>query len=84
MAMLCDSLNPEALYFYGEWLVRHDRIQEGLRYLRRGHEVSPGHAGINAMLAAWDGKNYVSGLQAALETADKNPTPENLVALSLD
>ncbi len=84
IAILCDSANPEALYFYGEWLIRHERVEEGLTYLREGHALSPGHASINGLLAMWEGKTYVGGLQAALQTADANPTPENLVALSLE
>lgn len=82
-ALELDSLNPEIYYFYGDWLIRKQRVKEGLALLEQGHTLSPGHSGINDLLAMWRGSNVVSPLQLALETADKNPTPENLVALSL-
>lgn len=84
LALRCDSTNPEPYYFYGEWLMRHERVTEGLANLRAGHAISPGHSEINNLLAAWEGHTYIVGLQGALEAADANPTPENLVALSLE
>lgn len=84
IAMLCDSTNPEALYFYGEWLLRQNRIPEGLKVLRAGQYHSPRHPGINALLAAWNGSNAHSMLEVAMENAEKNPTPETLLALSLE
>jgi len=84
LALAYDSLNPECYYFYGEWLIRHERVEEGLTLLKAGHKLSPGHSSMNALIAAWDGKSYAGGLQGALENADKNPTPENLLALSLE
>jgi protein O-mannosyl-transferase len=81
-ALEIDSLNPEIYYFYGDWLIRKTRVQEGLRLLQAGHTLSPGHSGINELLAYYQ-NTPDNPLQTALETADKNPTPENLVALSL-
>ena len=84
-AVLCDSTNPEVLYFYGEWKLRHNEVPEGLKLLRNAHAKSPNHAGTNALLAAWAGhENVQSTLQFALEKADQDPTPENLLALSLE
>jgi tetratricopeptide (TPR) repeat protein len=84
IAMNCDSTNPEALYFYGQWLLQQNRVEEGLRTLRAGLYHSPRHPAINQLLAAWSGSDAGSSLQLALERADKDPTPENLLALSLE
>lgn len=83
-AMQLDPGNPEVYYFYGDWLIRKERVKEGLELLRTGHQISPGHSGINELIAFWQDKKIVSPLELALENADKNPTPENLVALSLE
>lgn len=83
-ALGLDSLNPESYYYYGDWLIQHNRSQEGVALLERGHAKSPGHSGINALLAVWRERQFQSSLEYALITADKNPTPENLLALSLE
>jgi tetratricopeptide (TPR) repeat protein len=84
-AMLCDSTNPEVLYFYGEWKLRHNEVADGLKLLRNACAKSPNHASATALLAAWSGhENVQSTLQFALETADENPTAENLLTLSLE
>lgn len=82
-ALQLDPGNPEVYYFYGDWLIRKQRVEEGVALLEKGHEFSPGHSGINDLLTMWRGKSIASPLQTAIETADKDPTPENLVALSL-
>lgn len=82
-ALALDSINPECYYYYADFLNRQQRYPEAMTLLRKGHERSPGHGGINQMLVAFSGGNFVTPLQAAIQEADKNPTPENLVTLSL-
>lgn len=82
-ALALDSINPEAYYYYGDWLIKMERMKEGIALLNKGHEKSPGHSGINALLAMWSSGVPMTPLQQAIEAADKNPTPENLVTLSL-
>lgn len=82
-ALQLDPGNPEIYYFYGDFLIRKQRVKEGIALLEQGHTLSPAHAGINSLLSQWNNKNLVTPLQAAIEAADKNPTAENLVALSL-
>jgi tetratricopeptide (TPR) repeat protein len=83
MALNLDTLNPEAYYYYGDWLIAQGRTQEGVAWLERGLAKSPGHSGINQLLAIWRERQFQSPLEYALQTADQNPTPENLLALSL-
>ncbi|HTF05193.1 MAG TPA: tetratricopeptide repeat protein [Bacteroidia bacterium] len=82
-ALLLDTVNPECYYYYGDWLIREQRVDEGIALLERGYQKSPGHSGINELLRIFREQDYVTPLQLAIETADKNPSPENLVGLSL-
>lgn len=82
-ALQLDSLNPEGYYYYGDWLISQGRAPEGVAVLERGHAKSPGHSGINQLLTTWRGRQFLSPLEFALQTADQNPTPENLLSLSL-
>ena len=82
-ALALDPGNPEPYYYYADFLIRTHREKEAIPYLRTGHEKSPGHQGINTFLAFYDTPNFVSALELAKQTAQKTPTPENYVNLSL-
>lgn len=82
-ALALDPTNPECYYYYGDFLNRQQRYDEGVALLRKGHEQSPGHSGINNLLAVFDNTNFATPLDAAIQAAEINPTPENLVTLSL-
>lgn len=82
-ALALDPGNPEPYYYYADFLIRTHREKEAIPYLRTGHEKSPGHQGINTFLAFYDNPNFVSALELAKQTAQKTPSPENYVNLSL-
>jgi tetratricopeptide (TPR) repeat protein len=82
-ALALDSINPECYYYYADFLNKQGRYDEALTLLQMGHERSPGHGGINQMLAVFGGNNFKTPLEAAILEAKNNPTPESYVNLSL-
>jgi tetratricopeptide (TPR) repeat protein len=81
-ALQLDSINPEAYYYYAEWLIRYNRSNEAKPLLEKGLKLSPSHGRMSILLTGINGGQN-SALGIALATADQNPNAENLVALSL-
>ncbi len=82
-ALRLDSINPEAYYYYAEWLIRNNRSNEAKSLLEKGLQLSPSH-GRMAMLLNGLNSGQSGPLGIALANADANPTPENLLQLSLE
>jgi tetratricopeptide (TPR) repeat protein len=78
--------NPEAYFFFANWLIKKKRYAEGQRMLENALSVSPMHTkSIDLLekvraLAAKDGKDL---LRLAKARAAKEPTYENYINLSL-
>lgn len=78
-----DTMNPEAYYYYSEWLIRNNRGQQAKSLLEKGLSISPSH-GRMAILYSGLSSGQSGPLGIALANADKNPSPENLLQLSLE
>jgi len=108
-------MNPEAYYYYAEFLNRIQRRDEAFSLLQKAIEISPGHVysrsllmniyadeyrwaelkklaeetlkilpgDINAAYFLEMSKNGKTKLQLATENAEKKPSPENYLNLSL-
>jgi tetratricopeptide (TPR) repeat protein len=84
-ALSLDAFNPEAYYFYGKFLIANARYNEANEKVTQGLRVSPGHAGLNELKVQLDKiiANEGNALNAAIQTAKENPTPENYLGLSI-
>ncbi|HEU4718051.1 MAG TPA: tetratricopeptide repeat protein, partial [Bacteroidia bacterium] len=82
-ALSLDSLNPESYYYYGDFLVQHERMDEAKAILEKGKTVSPQHEGINNLLSLFANGTVHTRLDMAIDAAQKNPTADNYVLLSL-
>lgn len=110
------NMNPEAYYYYAEFLNRNKRSDEAIALLKKGLEISPAHSYTRTLLMSiyadkyqWKelrqlaeetlkilpgdagaqyylelGINGKTKLKQALELAEKNPSPENYLSLSLE
>jgi tetratricopeptide (TPR) repeat protein len=78
--------NPEAFYFYANWLVKKKRFAEAQKMLETALSISPMHTKTQNLLetirvmAVKDGKEM---LRMAKARATKEPTYENYINLSL-
>ncbi|HVA98184.1 MAG TPA: tetratricopeptide repeat protein, partial [Bacteroidia bacterium] len=89
-ALLCDPKNPEAYYYYGNFLAEHNRTPDALVILKQGLALSPDHIGMNQLYKQLTTYNNLaanntskSNLQMALDAVKQQATPENYVNLSL-
>ena len=81
-----DPNNVECYYFYANWLVKMERIEEARSLLLRGVELSPAHTKILSLLNTLKGRSdgeFAGSLPSLLETVAKFPTSENYLELSL-
>lgn len=108
-------MNPEAHYYYAEFMSRHQRRKEAVTLLQKAIEISPAHIYSRSLLmniyadeCRWSelknlaeetlkilpgnanaiyflemSRNGKTKLQMAREQAEKNPSPENQLNLSL-
>ena len=80
-ALRYDRSNVEGFYYYANWLVNQHREEEARELLMRGKELSPGHVGTQNLLNTLDQRT--SKTKILEESALTNPTPENLLELSI-
>lgn len=76
----------ESYYYYAKWLRGQNRIPDAVKQLQIGKAKSPGHANINQLLSGLinkDTKEPIDQLKLLEENVEKNPTPDNLLNLSL-
>jgi len=80
-----NNTNPECYYFYADFLVRRNRASEAPPYVEKGLQLSPAHDGLNR-LKNFFGQGLVTfnALHQAEILAEKEPTPENFLNLSLE
>ncbi len=77
---------PDAYYFFAKWLQEGGRLKEAEALLEQALEVSSGHAG---SLALFDGvraeleEGRRARLSELIHLVESEPTPENLLDLSL-
>lgn len=88
-ALQCDWSNPACYSYYGNFLFKQRRYKEAETLANRGLQISPQHSMLLSLKNILqphlnnisDGK---TPLDAAIETAEKNPSPENFIQLSLE
>jgi tetratricopeptide (TPR) repeat protein len=80
-----DSFNPEAYFYYGNWLLTQRRYREALDLVSQGLRISPEHTGLKQL--SENLKALIAGddviLKNALQVVKEKPTPENFLNLSL-
>lgn len=75
--------NPEGFYYYGLFLIEMQEFAKAKEILEAGKAISPMHEGINIALAPLQNGTVKSAADLARETAEKNPTADNYINLSL-
>ena len=89
-ALACDSLNPECYVYYANFLFNQNRMKDCNLMAEKGLALSPQHERLLAIKTKVDPylKNpdqvLETKLSIALENAEKNPTHENYLQLSLE
>ena len=76
------SKYPECHYYYANWLQKNHRTRKAVKHLKTALELSPGHYRAQQLLDRIEQK-VISEVQSAEALVDNNPTPENLLNLSL-
>ena len=77
--------NPEPYYYYARWHYKKGNLEEAMALLEKGHEVSPKHTNINELRATLQGMGITpeDNAERLRQLAEKDPTPENYLNLSL-
>ena len=73
---------PECHYYYAHWLEKNSRMAKAVKHLKTALELSPGHYRAQQLLEKIEQKMMVE-IQISEELVDNNPTPGNLLNLSL-
>ncbi len=81
-AIMLDQKNPETYYYYAQFLLSQNRIQEGINVANSGMKWSPGHIGLAELLARLSAMS-IAVLDNAIIKATNEPSPENFLSLSL-
>ena len=76
------SKYPECHYYYANWLQKNHRTVKAVKHLKTALELSSGHYRAQQLLDRIEQK-VISEVQSAEALVDNNPTPENLLNLSL-
>jgi tetratricopeptide (TPR) repeat protein len=86
LAIQYNPNNPEAYYYFANWLKTRGRLDEAQTVLNQGLAVSPGHNGMQNLQAEMKLLSVPQGakLDLAIAAASNKPTPENYLALSLE
>jgi protein O-mannosyl-transferase len=86
-AMLYGPNNPEAYYFYAQWLVKGNRQDEAIPLLLHALELSPAHSPAQNLLKEIRAQRQATKSKSPFEDAEElsktEPTAENFLNLSL-
>ncbi|MBX7181787.1 MAG: hypothetical protein K1X82_06730, partial [Bacteroidia bacterium] len=79
--------NPECYAYYGSFLLSKGRFGDASGIAKQGLSVSPGHVGLNNLLASINSLPQgvaTTKLDVALNAAKQNPSPEAWLNVSLE
>ena len=84
-ALALNAGNPEAYYYYANWLKAQGRYKEAMEEVTEGLTISPGHIGNKQLHAELTEiiAHHGDPLAAMESAVNRNPTPENYLNLSL-